>query len=948
MNFKILVLFTLLISGTKVFSQNGSIKGQVGDGTTNELIPGVKVTVDGIQKGAMTDLDGVFFLGNLTPGTYSITISYPTYKTKSISDILVASGDTATLRVVLEKEVKEVGTITVKGTVSKETNENIIKMQRNSATVVDGISQESIKKSPDSKASDVLKRVSGASVQDNKFVVVRGLSDRYNFALINGASLPSSESDRKAFSFDIFPSNMLDNLVIIKTATPDLPGEFAGGVIDINTTEAKAKNFHHIQLGGGFNTLTTFKNFRSSQGSNLDFIGLGAADRAIPTDVPETETFAEMTKDDKARLAEKMNFDWSAKNGKALPNGSLQYTLGHNFKIKERNLGLVFAYSYQNNNSANLITRREFEEQATGVIQKMELKDSVFSQNIMNSAMLNLSFKFNEKNKISYKNMYSITSEDKVNIRRGVREMDNDPHQWERSTNIWYTQNNLYSSQLIGNHELKKGKLNWNTGFSSVQRDIPNLRRVVYRKYSLEENDTNERYVAVIQNNGTIPTAAGNMFWSSSAERILSTKYDYALPVNFGKLKNEFKIGGMHQYRDRDFVSRNFGFSQYKPTGSSFNSQLLLLPEDEIFAPENLGLLDNGQGGFKLEEASSVDDSYQAEAFLHAGFLMIDSKIGEKEKFRIVGGARLESYNQRFHYVEFGSNLERNIDTTVNDILPSINLIYSINPKMNVRASYYKTVSRPEFRELAPFAFYNFVQDNILSGNPNLQRALIDNYDVRFELFPGAGQVFSISGFYKSFINPIELINRTGTSGAPELYYSNVPKVTNFGAEMEYRLKLGFINKAKDSTFLDGTTFYTNLSLIKSRVDLSDFAGAGEERPLQGQSPYIVNAGLMYNSFKGDWSASVSYNVVGQRIYIVGNVQEPSVWENGRHVLDFQISKTIKEKLEIKLNVKDILAQELVYFQDLNGNLKYDEETDNNWQNVTFGQTVSLSLKYNF
>jgi outer membrane receptor protein involved in Fe transport len=807
-----------------------------------------------------------------------------------------------------------------------------------------------MKKSPDSKASDVLKRVSGASVQDNKFVVVRGLSDRYNFALINGASLPSTESDRKAFSFDIFPSNMLDNLVIIKTATPDLPGEFAGGVIDINTTEAKAKNFHNIQIGGGFNTLTTFKDFRSTDGGSLDFLGLGAGSRAIPDDIPETETFASLTKDDKALLAEKMDFGWSAKKGKALPNGSLQYSIGRTIPIgeKKRDLGFVFAYSYQNNNSMNMITRREFEEQATEVVQKMELTDSVFSKNIMNSAMLNLSFKINDKNKISYKNMYSITSEDKVNIRRGVREMDNDPRQWERSTNIWYTQNNLYTSQLIGNHELKKGKFNWNTGFSSVQRDIPNLRRVVYRKYSLEEDDTVERYVAVVQNNGTIPTAAGNMFWSTSFERIVSARYDYSLPVTFGKLKNEFKIGGMHQYRDRDFVSRNFGFSQYKPTGNSFNSELLLLPENEIFAPENLGLLDNGQGGFKLEEASSVDDSYQAEAFLHAGFLMIDSKIGEKEKFRIVGGARLESYNQRFHYVEFGSNLERDIDTTVNDVLPSVNLIYSITPKMNLRTSYYRTVSRPEFRELAPFAFYNFVQDNILSGNPALQRALIDNYDVRFEIFPGAGQVFSISGFYKSFTNPIELINRTGTSGAPELYYTNVPKVTNFGTELEYRLKLGFINKAKDSTFIDGTTFYTNLSLIKSRVDLSDFAGAGEERPLQGQSPYIVNAGLMYNSFEGDWSASVSYNVVGQRIYIVGNVQEPSVWENGRHVIDFQISKIVKEKLEIKLNVKDILAQELIYFQDLNGNLKYDEGSDNDWQNVTYGQTVSLSLKYNF
>ncbi|MDP5099075.1 MAG: TonB-dependent receptor [Crocinitomicaceae bacterium] len=956
-------MFTLYIS-----AQTGSITGNVSDSTTKETIPGVKVMLEGQSKGAFTDLDGKYVIGGLSAGTYSVSFKYDTYKTKLIPNIVVKDGEATNLTVVLSAAIQDIGPIEFVHTIEKESITNLLVLQRNNASVIDGISGDQIKKSVDSKASDVLKRVSGASVQDNKFVVIRGLSDRYNFALINGASLPSSESDRKAFSFDIFPSNMLDNLIIMKTATPELPGEFAGGVIDISTIEPKDKNFQSIQLSGAYNTLTTFKDFARSERGGTDFLGFGAGSRQIPDGIPTTTEYTLLTKNDKAELAKQMDFGWGKTYSKALPSGSIQYSLGRSYKLKKDDqFGFVFAYSYQNNFNTSTLIRREFEEQAAGVVTKMELNDSVFTQTILNTGLLNFSYKFNSKNKIQFKNLYSVNSEDKVNSRRGVRELDNDPRQWEKSTNYWYTQNNLLTSQLMGNHEFKKSKFNWNLGFSNVKREVPNLRRSVYRKYSLLESDTVEQYVAVIQSNGTIPTAAGNMFWSNSNESIGSLKYDYSIP--FGKNdtnKVELKIGGMHQYRARDFASRNFGFSQYKPNGSSFNSQLLLLPEDEIFAQENLGLLDNGQGGFKLDEASSVDDSYQASSFLNAGFLMADATIAKK--LRLIGGARVESYNQQFNYIEFGSNQERNIDSTVTDILPSLNLVYSLTKKMNIRASYYKTVSRPEFRELAPFAFYNFVMDNILSGNPNLKRATINNFDLRYEYYPGEGQIFSVSGFYKQFTNPIELVNRTGTSGAPELYYTNVPTVTNIGGELEYRLNLGFVNKEDTSVFWDNMTLYTNMSLIRSKVDLSEITGSGESRPLQGQSPYIINAGAIYNHPTQDWSVSASYNLVGQRIYIVGNVQEPSVWENGRNVIDLQFAKTFNERFEFKLNVKDLLAQDLVFFQDLNGNQKFDNEKlkdpivsadpntdnkyasspDNVWQEVTFGQTVTVSLKYNF
>ena len=933
---KKLFLLLALIS-TSIYSYSQKVSGTVSDSSSNESLIGAMVLVKGESRGATVQADGTFFIENLTKDNYDLEVRYIGYKTQTIS--IKPIQDTL-LKIQLVPSVQEITTVTVTARTSKETTTELVKQQSNSAVVMDGTNAETFKKTPDNKASDVFKRISGASVQDNKFVVIRGLSDRYNFALINGSPLPSSESDRKAFSFDIFPSNMLDNLTVMKSGSPDLPGEFSGGVININTTEPKDKNYQNLQLSLGYNTITTFRNFSTYQGGNLDFLGLGSKDRGLPGDIPRTQDFSSLNKTEKAGLASLMSTTWSTQTRMALPTGNLQYSIGKSYK----KLSFSFAYNYQNVTNMNNLVRRDFEEQSTEVVQKMELRDSVFTQTILNSAMSNFFYKIDKNNTIYFKNLYSISSEDKVNIRSGVRELDNDPRQWEKSTNFWYTQNNLLTNQLYGKHEIKKSKLNWNIGYSNVNRDIPNLRRIVYRKQSLLENDTTQQYVAVIQQNGTIPTAAGNMFWSKSKENIVSANYDYSLPINFGKIENNIKVGGWHQFRSRDFQSRNLGFSQYKPNGSSFDSQLLLLGPDEIFSQQNMGLLSNGQGGFKLEESTKVNDSYSASSFLNAGFLMTDTKIG---KLRIVGGLRVESYNQKFNYIEFGSNLEKRIDTTVVDLLPSVNLIYSLSDKMKIRGSYYRTVSRPEFRELAPFNFYNFVLDNITSGNPNLKRATIDNFDVRWEMYPGKGQIISVSGFYKSFENPIELINRTGTSGAPELYFTNVNKVTNIGGEIEFRFNLGTFTKVENK-LLDNLTVYSNASIIKSVVDMSHFVGSGDDRPLQGQSPYIINSGIFYTTPKKDLTATISYNVIGQRIYIVGNVQEPSVWENGRNVIDLQVSKKIGEKIELKLNVKDLLAQDLVYFQDLNGNKKYDKGIDNNWQEIKFGQTVSMSVKYTF
>ena len=943
-NFILLLIFSSL--SIISFSQTGILKGLVLNTTTNEKVEMARIKIEGLNKGAYTDSSGLFTVEGLKPGSYIITCSADNLGADTLKNIVINSNETTSVEFQLKSTIKILQDFKITAIKNKETVNELEKMKQKNASVVEIIGKETFSKSPNSNAAEIFKRVSGASVQDNKFVVVRGLSDRYNFALLNGASLPSSESDRKAFSFDLFPANMIDNLMITKSATPDLPGEFAGGVININTTEPKSKNFQNIQITSAYNTLSTFKNFKTYEGSSTDFLGYGTSARAIPEGLPSTDVFNALTNQEKADYAKLVNTSWGTKNRMALPNFNLQYSLGRSFKIKDSTtLGYVLAYSYQNNFSENQVIRREFEEQATGVVTKNELLDSAYTQSIVNSAMANFKYTYGFKNTIQFKNLYTVNSDDKVNIRNGKRDMDIESVFNEKSTNIWYTQSNLITSQLIGSHESRsKYKFNWVAGFSNVKRDIPFLRRTVYQQV-----DTTLPYFAVVQNNDISTLGAGNMFWSTLTENNFNAKYDVAKLFEIGKSKNEVKIGGMHQYRIRSFSARNLGFSKYDPTGSAnFNSSLLLLPGDELFNAENLGLMADGQGGFKLEEGTNVDDSYQASSFLNSAFAMVDSKLSEQ--LRIIAGARFEAYNQVFKYVEFGSNLPQNIDTTVLDILPSINLVYSPIKKINFRLSASQTVSRPEFRELAPFAFYNFLNDNLTSGDPKLQRAKINNFDFRTEYFPGKGQVISISGFYKQFFNPIELLLRTGTSGTPELYYDNVGNVESYGAELEYRMNLGFIQPADTGSFWKNFTIYTNAALIKSKMDLSSFAGQAEyvDRPLQGQSPYLVNAGLYFTEPKTQISFNASYNVVGQRIAIAGSVQEPSVWENRRHVIDLQLVKNFSDKFELKLNVKDLLAQDLTFFQDINKNKKYDVDLDNTWQQINFGQTISLSLKYNF
>ena len=934
---------------TCIFGQTGTISGKVTDGKTSETLPGVKILIENQIYKIITDLDGNFSFQNIPVGNYNLIFNYNGYNTKIISDILVKANEVTSFEIVMEPVVKEIGAVTVKATVNKESIDNINRLKSNAAGQVDGISQQEIKRSPDRDASAVLKRVSGASVQDNKFVIIRGLNDRYNTAMINGLPLPSTEADRKAFSFDIFPSTMLDNMMIYKTASPDLPGDFAGGVILVNTKDIPEKDFVSFSVGTNYNTQSTFKSYSNYDGSKNDWIGFGVKDRMYPNSLPSTTEFKELLSNPSTRFENSKVFsnDWQINNKNASPLGQ-NYQVGFAKTIrpdslKSNTFGIVGAMSYNYTRRYLDVTRKDYNEDSSRVFN---YKDATYRENVSWGGMLNFAYKFGKNNKITLKNLFSDNSTDQVILRTGE---NIDADQIIKATAMQYTSSKMFTSQLNGEHLIKSTdstsiKVKWGLDYSKTITTIPNLKRMLYYKNRTPQGTASDSiFTAYVPFGSPSPDFAGK-FFSNLGEDLYAAMAEIAIPYNFLKENSTLKIGYAGSIKSRAFNARVFGYAINSP--AQFNYDLLLLPQDSIFAEENI----NAQG-FKLGESTNPSDSYSASTNLHAGYVMTDQKL--TSKLRAVYGLRVENFRQQLSSISYGGD-SINIDNTTLSFLPSLNLTYSLNKKMNFRGAVSRTVARPDFRELAPFSFYDFNTSSAVVGNDTLQAATITNIDLRYEYFPGSGQIISTSVFYKDFNNPIENTVFFGGSGSRTYTFRNVANAVDYGIELEYRTKLSKIDSLFNSNALDNFTFYTNLTFVKSVVDLSNVATAvtDEEkyRPMQGQSPYLINGGLVYQNDSIGFGASVLVNRIGRRIAFVGTNGYQDIYENPRTVLDFQLVKTVfkNKQGEIKLNASDIFNQNAIFYQDFNHSKKYEAAEDKVIQGIKFGRNFSFSFAYKF
>ncbi|MEZ4965962.1 MAG: TonB-dependent receptor [Saprospiraceae bacterium] len=923
-------LFTLLLC-LSVFSlfaqQKGSITGKIIDGKYAEALIGVSVRLNE-GGGAVTDLDGNYMIANVPPGTYTLTLNYTGYQTKEIGGVVVKNGQATTLDATMEEYTAQaISEVVIVAKASRESMSALTILQKTSPTIADGISAEVIKRTPDRTTGEVIRRVSGASIQDNKFAVIRGLNDRYNIAMLNGAMLSSTEPDRKAFSFDLFPSAMLDNLVVMKTASADLPGEFAGGAIIINTKDIPEENYLSVSLSGGYNNVTTFKPHLSAQGGGTDWLGIDDDTRALPAGFPNTTDFKTSPKDERIRLSEMFPNDWAiTEKSSTMPNTSLQVASGL-VTDPQKNVqwGTTLAFSYSNSNRIQTAHRSEYDLQ-----QKLQdFDDQQFKNNVLWGTLLNTALKFNNKHKLILQGTYSTNTDNIVNDRFVT---NYEQVRYEKATSIEYTENHLLTTRLGGEHTLTESgvRLSWGGGFNRNTRDVPSLRRLTYfRNFDAEETDP---YIAYIPF-GSSTLNNGGRFYSSLSENVVNGNLDLTVPFALAGNKQSVKVGGLYQKKDRSFDARVLGY--VRATVGGFNSSLTRLPQDSIFAPENIY-----DKGFLLDEITNDGDTYDANSTLSAAYVLFDNKIAEK--LRISWGVRMERFNQQLNAINY-SQIPVNIDRTTTDWLPSANVTYSLNDKHQLRLSASRTVTRPEFRELAPFAFYDFYLPGTVQGDTTLTSGTIYNYDLRYELYPGQNQLFSVSLFYKKFNNPVEFTFSSQGAGTRNFSFINVPSAENYGFEVEIRKNFDFINAGWESL-----VFFTNAAVIRSKINLEGAGAYDPDRALQGQSPYIVNVGLSHNWVQTGLNTTLVYNIIGDRVAQVGTDGYADIYERHRNLLDFQLSKRVWERGEIKLTWSDIFRPDFMYYQDNNADHKFNEDVDNIMQQLNNGSSITLGFSYRF
>lgn len=927
---KKILLLAYLVFFTQILYSQG-IKGKIIDATTSEPLVGATVKIMGTSSGAVSDVDGNYIIEDVPPGSYDLKFSYIGYTDKVFKSVIVNSKEKTELNVVLNVDGLTTEVITIEAYTSLANEQALLIEQKNSNKISDGISEQQMKRAPDAAASEVLKRIMGVNIVDNKFVFIRGTSERYNTTTLNGVFLPSTESDKKSFSFDIFPSNLLENIIISKSYTPDQPGNFSGGLVQLNTKDFPESFTLNFSSSFSGNSMTTGKEnltYPGEQGKILFFnSGFDNGLRELPSLTP-SQTVSRDYFDNQFLKSFGRSFfnNWGQTKRNAPINGGYQLSLGNNYRIGEHSqVGIFGAYTYSSSFSNKDVERTEYQE--TGA-KEQYFKGMNSSYNVQWGALLNASLRYGENHKLSLKNTYILNSVDETQYLEGTHI----PQTADRKLYSTHLKiRGINSTQLFGEHyfeKLFKMKFDWKTSYSESVADEPDYKTMVYQR----EHRTEDPYIAPISVTGNPNTTIGGRLFTKLKDINKSVEFNFELPARVTKSINTKIKSGLFAFRtQRHFNARLFApyFSNQVSIWDKIKIQKLSI--DSIFMPENIDT-----NKLIFEEFTSGSDNYYAYENSYAGYLMFDIPIG---KFRFVAGARLESNEQVLKSIDL-KNTSITVSLKNNDILPTLNLVYNITENTNARFSYFQSISRPELREIAPFGFNDFNRNVFVYGNPyDLHRTLIRNFDLRFETYPNAGELMSLSLFYKKFDAPIEVVYFSESSDSKSNTFRNANNgAKNYGMEIEIRKNLGII-----SGYLQNFTFNGNLTLINSKIDLSGLSSveAKTERKLQGQSPYTINIGLYYDNPEIGTSVNLLYNRYGSRISEVGLGGFGDIEELGRDLVDFSASKKIFKNFEAKFTIKNLLGKDIYFSQLVNNSL----ETVRYYK---VGTTYSFSIGYKF
>lgn len=923
---------TLIFIITTFRAYAADIKGKVTDCTTGEPLIGATIQIDGTPKATATDIDGLFAFSGLDENAnYTLTIKYISYKTKKIDGVR-AEAQPQAIEIKLTPDEQTLNEVTVTGVARKNTEIAVIQMTKSSPVIVSNVSAQEITKTQDTNAGEVIRRVPGVSLIDDKFVMVRGLSQRYNNVWINGGAVPSSEADSRAFSFDLIPSSQIDNMQIVKTPSPEYPADYTGGFITITTKDIPAENTAELSVGGNWNDITSFSDFKYAKGSGTDFLGFDSGMRGLNGGI--NSTLNSIAGNGVDLLNNHLNNDWRVRNMNPVGDLKLSGSLGRRWKLGDRQLGMIAAFNYSNeyrkyeDMQNNLFGVYDAEKDESNYLRYSV--DDQYNHNVRLGAMFNFTLLSSDGNsKYQLKNIFNQIGNDRYTWREGLSAQSDN----ENSAEYYYRSRTTYNGQITGKHTFALDELDWSASYSYANRNVPDRRRYLI-------NDALEPGVMQLTSPNDISRE-----WTKLDEHIVSAAVNDKHDFKFGSFTPSLKFGAYGEYRTRKYTTRDFIYnwnaaSNTLPDGFRQFDLSEMLSDESYFGADRLYLL----------EEQHMRNNYKGNNYLGAGYFAANIPLGN---FNIYAGLRYE-----YDHMELITNTRDNAESPFshnyeyNDLFPSVNTTYKINDKHQLRLSYGKTVNRPEFREVSPSVFYDFDLASNVQGNTDLKPCYIQNVDFRYEFYPSKGELISIAAFYKYFDSPIEW-TYTVTGGTSLVYsYMNAQRANNYGIELDIRKDLSFIG-------LPGFSWSFNGALIKSRVKFE--AGSKEEdRPMQGQSPYLVNTGLFYKNDKLQLDVALLYNRIGKRIIGVGRsegttsgneaLRVPDSYEMPRDVIDLSASKKFGNHWELKLSIRDLLAQKVYYKQF--ADVHYSNGTSREVEQITRaykpGRNIGVSAVYKF
>ncbi len=903
----------------------GRISGTVVDSETGDPLIGATVTVVGLQLGAMADLEGTFLIRNVPVGQHTVLVSMIGFAQKRVTEVRVDPGQVSRIDIAVDLELIVAGVVEVTARSLENTEAALLKQRQNALSISDAISAEDISRGAQGDVAAAMTRVTGASVVDGKYVYIRGLGERYSSAQLNGTSLPNTDPNSKSVQMDIFATNLLDNITTEKTFTPDKPGNFTGGSVNVKTKSLPESFTMSFSTSTKYNSQSSFKDILSYDGGEYDFLGFDDGTRDIPLalqnpDVEIPSITSALRDPEAAQLLDLYSKSFGDKSmtpttTEGALGQSYSFSIGNQTTVFDRPFGMLGSVSYSRNisaydNGASGIWKRVSRE-SEGLNRERFATDTSGSEEVLWGGLVNATYRPSITHEIGANVLYNRSGEKQSRYQTGAwpSSLPGDNVRYETRV-LSFIEREMRSLQFRGKHVLpsvSNMEIEWTGAFIRSNQDEPDLRFFTNEFQTVDAEGQGasdiDSYTIALSN-----YAAPTRYFRNLEETNRDFKLDLTLPFSpWSGLTARLKLGGAYLDKDHTFRERRFSFRQdnlqYRndPVVFFSSARTGILPDAFQDTPGFTRF-----GNF-VSEDSDLKNNYDGEQEIMAGYVMLDLPFSRR--FKVTGGARYES--TLLDVVSHEPSLSPgNLDEK--DWLPSVNTVYEVVENMNVRGAYSRTLARPSFRELAPFASFLFVGDFIFVGNNELKRTLIDNYDLRWEWFTRPGEIYALSYFYKKFENPIERVIVT-TNG--EIQFQNVDAAFVTGVELEYRTRLDQLHPSLSNFQIGG-----NLSLVRSQVDIapSELAviraldpNAGDTRELQGQSPYVVNFDAMYDNTETGTLVSVHYNVFGERLSEVSTGGTPNAFEQPAGMLDITGSQRLWDRVTLKFSAKNLLDPDI-------------------------------------